>query len=149
MTHTHTLIRWSMTGRHVGSQGPRRSIPDRRSELHSYVHTASTLVFPNMPAGLLSMTRSCLPERSRPFCLEFACVRGSPLAAPLPPPPAVRRLIGDSESLRYRRCELPACTLVCLHMSTSWWEGDESGNWSSSRCGVSRDKQQTPWPCAE
>lgn len=47
------------------------------------------------PAGFrLTMTRSRFPERSRLFCVEFACFRRCPPAAFLL---AVQRLIGNSE----------------------------------------------------
>lgn len=73
----------------------------------------------NMVAGepavfRLTMTRSRVPERSRPFYVEFACFRRCPPAVFLL---AVQRLIGDSE---FPHTVGESCVCVC----TLWWKAN-------------------------
>lgn len=67
------------------------------------------------PAGFrLTMTRSRFPERSRPFCVEFACFRRCPPAAFLL---AVQRLIGGSE---FPRTVGVSCKCVRCDEKPTW-----------------------------
>lgn len=81
------------------------------------------------PAGFrLTMTRSCFPERSRPFCVEFACFRRCPPAAFLL---AVERLIGDSEF----PCTVGgSCECVRCDERPTWLAPEKHKRWRMDVC---------------
>lgn len=119
MTHTHTLISWSMTGSllmpDAGSQGPRRSIPDVRSRatcMRAYCKYSQTCS-PASQQGF-SQWQGRVSRRGHDLSAWSLHVFAGPLWLHFPP--AVWRLIGDSES------SVHTCLPPHVNLVMRWWQ---------------------------